>query len=248
MTKQNAKFYDSFVAYYDSVHQSRDTEHAFYRDYVSQSDTVLEVACGSGTLTATIAQTGAHVVGFDLSREMLALASERLPEIDFHYGDMRDFSLDEKFDLVICPFNSLLHLTAEEDVLAALRTFAQHCKPGGEILIDIFNLDEVHGDYRLDRHPLAQFQCESSGRALSAYESSHYDAPSRVMWTSWFVEDENTGEELARSEYTMTPIGRNALSRLLETAGCRLKTCFGSYDRRAHDPLSRRLIAVATPV
>ena len=70
---------------------------------------------------------GDAVIGVDLSEGMLAVARELAEEhgvghlVDLRVGDMREPPVDERVQLVICPFRSLLHMQDEDEKLLALR-------------------------------------------------------------------------------------------------------------------------------
>src|SRR5687768_6154786 len=68
---------------------------------------VLDVGCGTGQLTATIAERGAHVLGIDRSPEMVEQARHNFPHLSFEEGDATTFTIDQPFDAVF--FNATLH-------------------------------------------------------------------------------------------------------------------------------------------
>ena len=112
---------------------------------------MLELACGTGRLTFPLATVGlgAHadfrLVGIDRSESFVAHARAELAEqppalrsaVRLEVGDMRWFSLDERFDLVAIPFNSLAYIHTREDQLACLRAARAHLAPGGVFAFDV---------------------------------------------------------------------------------------------------------------
>jgi trans-aconitate methyltransferase len=80
---------------------------------------ILDLGCGTGDLTATIAERGATVVGLDADAHMIGRARERFPAIEFVQGDGHDFSLGQ-FDAVFS--NAALHwLTRPRAVTTCVR-------------------------------------------------------------------------------------------------------------------------------
>src|ERR671937_2884362 len=59
---------------------------------------VLDLGCGTGHLTARLAESGVEAVGLDSSPEMVERARRAYPGLRFEVGDARDFALDERFD------------------------------------------------------------------------------------------------------------------------------------------------------
>src|SRR5690349_14200220 len=68
---------------------------------------ILDLGCGTGHLTAKIAESGATVVGIDRSPEMVAEASRLFPDISFRVADARTLSVDDRYDAVFS--NAVLH-------------------------------------------------------------------------------------------------------------------------------------------
>jgi len=86
---------------------------------------ILDLGCGTGHLTARIAEAGARVVGLDSSPEMIAEAQRNYPDLEFIVGDARDFRFEKPFDAVFS--NAMLHWIVEpervvQSVGAALAT------------------------------------------------------------------------------------------------------------------------------
>src|SRR3954470_4506043 len=68
---------------------------------------VLDLGCGTGQLTAEIADSGAEVLGIDRSPEMIAQARRNFPGLRFKVGDARTFAVDQPFEAVFS--NAVLH-------------------------------------------------------------------------------------------------------------------------------------------
>jgi len=95
-----------------------------------KGERILDLGCGSGQLTAAIADTGASVVGLDSSLEMLAEARAHYPAIEFRLGDAADFTLQSPVDAVFS--NAVLHWVRNASDAAA--SIARALKPGGRFV------------------------------------------------------------------------------------------------------------------
>jgi trans-aconitate methyltransferase len=93
---------------------------------------ILDLGCGTGHLTAAIANTGVPVVGLDQSQEMLAQARSSYPQLEFVEGDARTFSFAEPFDAIFS--NAVLHWVKEPG--AVVRCVRDALKPGGRFVAE----------------------------------------------------------------------------------------------------------------
>ena len=135
--------------YYDYVIPYRERNDVAFFLEMSRAcgGPVLEIGSGTGRVLIPTARAGFDIVGLDLSPSMLAICRERLaaePETvqaraQLVEGDMRDFDLGKQFSLVTIPFRPFQHLTTVSDQIACLTTIRRHLKPGGKLILDLFN-------------------------------------------------------------------------------------------------------------
>ena len=100
---------------------------------------ILDLACGTGTMTARLASIAPQVVGIDLSEPMLVKArSQRcsLPGVTFVRGDIRSSHLGQQFEVVVCACNSLNYLTDIAELGSVFQNVAEHLRPGGLFVFD----------------------------------------------------------------------------------------------------------------
>jgi trans-aconitate 2-methyltransferase len=121
--------------------------------------TVVDLGCGEGSLTASLAQRwpGAQVTGVDSSPEMLAAAAaEARPErVEFALGDVREWTPSGPVDVVVS--NAVLHWVPGHDRL--LTRWASWLPPGGWLAV------QVPGNFRAPTHALLADLCRSRGWA-----------------------------------------------------------------------------------
>lgn len=96
-----------------------------------QPKRVLELACGNGRVTLSLAQAGAkqgfEVAGLEMVPEMLEAARQKFQEsapdikVPLMEGDMREWKAEKPFDVILTPCSSVCHLLTLEDQLAAWR-------------------------------------------------------------------------------------------------------------------------------
>jgi len=93
---------------------------------------ILDVGCGTGHLTAKIAEADAQVVGVDRSPEMIRQAKEKYPSLRFEVMDAREISLDGAFDAVFS--NATLHWIKEPE--RAIAGIKNALRPGGRFVAE----------------------------------------------------------------------------------------------------------------
>ncbi|MES1261644.1 MAG: methyltransferase domain-containing protein [Acidobacteriota bacterium] len=98
-----------------------------------KGERVLDIGCGTGHLTAQIAERGAEVIGLDSSLSMVAQARQNFPKLKFQLADVRDFHVDQPFDAVFS--NAALHWVREAE--AAIECMARALKPGGRLVLEM---------------------------------------------------------------------------------------------------------------
>lgn len=118
-----------------------DGKHSFVTRYgedllalldAKAGERILDVGCGTGHLTATIAATGAVAVGMDSSAEMLGKARASYPDLEFFEADVTGFEVDTAFDAVFS--NAALHwVTAASEAAGCM---ARALKPGGRLVVE----------------------------------------------------------------------------------------------------------------
>jgi trans-aconitate 2-methyltransferase len=118
-----------------------DREHSYVWEYAApllevlepqSGERILDLGCGTGHLSARIAEAGAVVTGIDRSAEMIQEARSHYPHISFEVADARAFSFSEPFDAVFS--NAVLHWVKEpEQAIACVR---RALKPGGRFVAE----------------------------------------------------------------------------------------------------------------
>lgn len=132
--QRSAACYDALYAWKDYEAEVAAIERAIH-ERRPQAETLLDVACGSGK---HLEHLRAHyrVEGLDLSEELLAIARVRLPGVVLHHGDMLDFELGRRFDVVTCLFSAIGYARTLENLGRTVTTMAGHLEPGGLLIVE----------------------------------------------------------------------------------------------------------------
>ncbi|HUG65755.1 MAG TPA: class I SAM-dependent methyltransferase [Gaiellaceae bacterium] len=132
--------YHAFARFYDAVQGDGAERAAFIRQLIARhapsASTVLELACGTGSILEHL-QADYEVTGLDTSAPMLEVASVKLPEVRLVEADMTQFELGERFDVVLCVYDSINHLLEYRQWEAVFDRADEHLDRGGIFLFDI---------------------------------------------------------------------------------------------------------------
>ena len=156
--------YEALAASYDGL--TRDIPYEKYlrffktllRRYGVTATTVLDLACGTGSLSMLLAKHGYEVLGVDRSEEMLTVAAEKAMELEenqpfFVAQPMQRLKIPEPVDACVCALDSINYVTKPQDVQKAFRCVYNSLRPGGLFVFDIntlYKLENLDGQVFLD--------------------------------------------------------------------------------------------------
>lgn len=156
--------YDRLAACYDAL--TGDVAYGKRADYLERLfrraaipvHTVLDLACGTGTMTWLLTERGYEMIGVDGSEEMLAVAMEKYGEVGgvppiFLHQAMPKLDLYGTVDAAICCLDSLNYLTRPADVRRTLERLRLFIAPGGLLVFDVNTPDKfrsLNGQVFLD--------------------------------------------------------------------------------------------------
>jgi SAM-dependent methyltransferase len=180
--------------YYTSTYRRRIDDVQFYVSLATRArGPVLEYGVGNGRIALPIARHGVAITGIDHSPEMLADLRARLRDeprevqkrLTLRRGDMRSVRLGKKFPLVLCPFNTALHLYTRDDVERFLARVREHLAPRGEFVVDLSvpQLADLTRDPARAYHA-PRFKHPSAGVVVNDREYFDYDRVRQILFVS----------------------------------------------------------------
>lgn len=223
--------YEVFSQYYDGLTENVDYKsraayfHGLIEKYKkSAGNVLLDLACGTGSMSEEMARLGYDVIGADFSYGMLNRAMEKKLEsglpVQYICQDMRELELYGTADAVICTLDSLNHLECFEDVVQTFEKVYENLENGGVFVFDM-NTPYKH--------------CEVLGNQIYIYDTEKV----YCVWENSYEQEENTvnirldffeltedgsyirsGEEITEHAYEPERV-KNALERAgFEVIGC----------------------------
>ncbi len=241
--------YDFLAGCYDRL--TYDVDYSAWADYIEKhfakaplpGRTVLDLACGTGSLTRELALRGYEMIGADQSPEMLAEAAEKnrgaAPiEPIFLCQSMEKLDLYGTIDACVCCLDSVNYVTDPKKLARAFQRVHLFLMPGGLFLFDINTPEKLaglDGQVFLDETEDAYcvWRAEFSRRICTYFMDIFRLDPSTGQW--------DRGEELHRERaYTV-----EELTTLLEGAGFVDVQTWGERKLRPPKPGEQRIFFTA---
>lgn len=220
----------------------------FYKRWLPKNKKakILELCCGTGRLTLPIAKDGYNISGVDYTPSMLEQAKLKATEvgleINFIEADIRTFDLQEKFDLIFIPFNSIHHLYRNEDLFKALTCVKNHLKEGGLFLLDCFNPNiQYIVENEKSQAVIAEYTTED-GRDVLIKQTMQYESATQINRIQWhyFI----NGEFHSTQNLDMRLFFPQELDSYLEQAGFNIVHKFGGFEEESFDDKSEKQIYI----
>jgi len=103
--------------------------------------TAVDLACGTGSVSALLAKRGISVIGVDMSEDMLSVAYEKTRDLKnppmFVRQKLQQLRLPRGVDLAVCALDSLDYITDPDDCAEAIRRVYKVLNPGGVFIFDV---------------------------------------------------------------------------------------------------------------
>ena len=139
--------YKNLAASYDRL--TNDVDYAatvdFYEQILAREGlkprTCVDLACGTGSVTAILAERGYQVTGVDMSEEMLTEAAMKTMDMEnppvFSCQLLQQLRLPRAVDMAVCALDSLDYITDPADCAEAIRRAYRALNPGGIFIFDV---------------------------------------------------------------------------------------------------------------
>ncbi|MDB4991348.1 MAG: Methyltransferase [Myxococcaceae bacterium] len=243
------------AVYYDLAYKRRRHDVRFYVKLAkSGKGPVLELGSGTGRVALEIAKAGRAVVAIEPVPAMLARAEQKaalLPQraqrlLTMQRGDMRTLRLEQRFPLVIAPFNVFMHLYTREELERALATVRAHMTPRGRFVFDVSMPDlraMLRSPGRLYRGP--RVTRPDTGSSYDYFESFDYDAVREVQLVSMVFQSTSELEDLRILPLSQRQFFPQELALLLHYNGFAIEQRWGDFEEGALDGDSESQVIVA---
>lgn len=218
---------------YDGLNQQKD-DIEFYIKWINENkiSKVLELCCGTGRITIPCAKAGINISGFDLNTSMLDEARLKAKaanlSISFHQGDMRKISINDKYQMMFIPFNSIHCLYTHSDVSKTLKSIHNHLLDDGFLVIDYFNPNISYISTNQGKEvEIAKYITEDR-RNIKIIQTMNYEDNTQINRIKWeyYVNDQPHSVE----SLDMRMFYPQELDYYIESNGYKIINKYGDYQ------------------
>ena len=137
MFTKSAAYYDAICAALgkDYAAEARLLYNLIRKHNRSPGNRLLDVGCGPGGHVGLL-RDSYEIEGLDLDEGMLDIARRSHPDVRFHVGDMLDFHLGRRFDVVVCLASTIGYVMTVENMGRAIANMSRHLEPGGLLIVE----------------------------------------------------------------------------------------------------------------
>ena len=210
----------------------------------TERNIVLDLGCGTGTLTEKLAEAGYDMIGVDNSQEMLEIAMEKREKsgknILYLLQDMREFELYGTVGAVVSICDSLNYILEEEELLQVFSLVNNYLFPEGVFIFDfntVYKYETVIGDTTIAEN---REEC-------SFIWDNYYHEEERINeydLTIFVKEQEDMFRRFTETHY-QKGYTLEEMTGLVEKAGLRVVEVMDADTHEQPTPVSERIYVIA---
>ena len=210
----------------------------------SEKNLVVDLGCGTGTLTQMLYKLGYDMIGVDNSGEMLNVAMEKRDregdEILYLLQDMRELELFSTVGTIISVCDSVNYILDEDELLGVFRLVNNYLYPGGLFIFDfntVYKYEEVIGDVTI---------AENRENCSFIWENYYHEEEEINEYDlTVFVQEEDGRFKRFQENHYQRGYHVETICAPLEEAGLEIVEILDADTREAVDPESERIYVVA---
>lgn len=236
-----ARYYDELTANIDYVRRGEYFHEIIKMFKETKENILLDLACGTGSISEVMAGLGYDVIGVDNSDEMLGMAIEKKFEsglnIQYLCQDMRKLDMFGTVDVIICALDSINHLANLNDVRKVFEGAAFFCEMNG---LFIFDVNTLYKHREILANNTFTYETDS---VYCIWENTLNAETDEVRMNLEFFESEGNGLYSRSSEsFSEKAYSEEAIEKLLEESGFEVLAKYGDDTFEPPAETSQRII------
>lgn len=238
-----ARVYDTFM---DNVPYKEWADYLgkILKEYGIDDGLVLDLGCGTGSMTEMLASSGYDMIGVDNAEEMLEIAMEKKVEsghdILYLLQDMREFELYGTVRAVISACDSVNYITDDEDLTEVFRLVNNYLDPEGLFVFD-FNTEYKY------RELLGEQTIAEDREECSFIWDNYYDEEDQIneYELTLFIREKDDLYRKYQEQHFQKAYTLDTMKRLIEESGLVFEAAYDAYTGNAPGEDSERICVIA---
>ena len=228
--------YDDWAEIYDEIYSEYKDDLNFYQNIASDSESILEIWCGTGRISIPLAQSGKAVHGIDISTKMIEIAQIKssLSNLTFQVMDMRELNFKQHFDTILIPFNGFQSLLTVPDQIKCLKSIKKLCHKNSKIVFDIFFPDKEIFDQKNSNYYLVS---QKTQKSIEVWHKTNFDFFNQLIHTNLRViqllNDENP--KVSYKSFTLRYCYPQELIYLFEISGLKIVNMYSDFNKTLYE-------------
>lgn len=248
--KMTTNNYTAFAKYYDILMSDVNYEeiaqkiNSVVNKHFPDADFLVDLACGTGSLSEELNKLGFSVLGVDISQEMLSVAYDKKVRAGFNmqyvFGDMTKWSLNEnKADVIVCMLDSLNHLESFDEIKQTFQNVYNSLVEGGLFILDM-NTPYKHKYILSDN----VFVYEEDS-VYCVWQNEYYSKDNRVdIFLDFFETDDNKNYKRFHEEFSEIACDSHAVKEFAKGKGFKYLESFDGFSDNKINDKSERIFYV----
>ena len=238
-----ALVYDSFM---DNVPYDEWTLviHEILSQHQSENDLVLDLGCGTGTLTEKLANFGYNMIGIDNSLEMLEMARRKKEasghDILYLHQDMREFELYGTVKAIVCLCDSINYILNPTDLKQTFTLVNHYLDPKGLFIFD-FNTTYKYKEI-IGNQTIAENQKDKSFIWENYY---HEEERINEIELTLFIKSEGEVYHKFKEIHHQRAYDLQEIKKLIKESGLEFIQAFDDYTKKEITTKSERILLIA---
>lgn len=243
------KIYTILASVYDEL--MADIDYELWSDYIDtiiqkyhpSALSILELGCGTGSLALMLDELDCYrIIATDASEAMINRAREKadkiFSDVDFRVLDFRDFTLAEKFDIVLMLFDSINYLLTREDIVSTLLNIRKVLKPGGYFIYDF----TTPGNSLRAESLLNEEKTTQNGYWYN--RRSHYDSIRKLHYNDFKIRKVDSSEQPSFEQHCQRAYTMNEMIETVNQSGYYIAAAYENFELKPADNNSDRITMV----
>lgn len=241
-----SSIYSEFAFVYDALTDDIDyketvgyLEKIFEKQMNCKPKLILELACGTGSVTSLLAEKGYDMIGADLSEDMLNIAREKCDQsVLLLNQDMTDFELYGTVDVILCLLDSVNYVTDKKKLQKMFSLAHNYLEYGGLFIFDI------NSSYKLKNIIAENTFIRETEDIYSVWENEQ-DGESVKFCLNFFVKNENNSYERFCEEHKERIYEIDEVLKMLKKAGFEDVKVYGNNTFKPPSEKEERIYFIA---